>query len=81
MAKAMCLIQSNKTKKCTANSFIYYYLVRVGSVLPGYVNFLSSPVPGGMRGGGSRASQPVTKIYLGIPPLFVMAFRGGILGP
>ena len=71
MAKGVCLIQSNKTKRYNVNSFIYYYLVQVGSGLPGQVNFLYPPVPGGMRGvgGGSRAPQPVTKILLGIPQL------------
>ena len=44
-----------------------YYLVRMGSGLTGYVNFLSPPVPGGIR--GVRAPQPVTKISLGIPSL------------
>ena len=69
MAKGVCIIQSNKTKKYTANSFIYYYLVRVGSGIPGYVNSLSPPVPGGMYRGGSRAPQPVTKISPVITPL------------
>ena len=69
MAKVMCIIQINKTKKCTAKSFIYYYLVQVGSGLPGYANSLSPLVTGGMCvGGGSRAPQPVTKIPPGIPP-------------
>ena len=50
----------------------------MGSGLPGYVNFLSPPVPGGMRGGGgSRAPQPVTKISLGIPQL-VWWISGGL---
>ena len=77
MAKGVRLIQSNKNKNFNANSFIYYYLVRVGSGLPGYVNSLSPHVPGGMRGGGggSRAPQPVTEFLLGIPPPCVMAFR------
>ena len=49
--KGMCLIQSSKAKKYTENSFIYYYLVRAVSGLPGYVNSFSTPVPGGMWGG------------------------------
>ena len=51
MAKGMCLIQRNKTKKYTENSLISNYLVQVGSGLPVYANPLSTPLHRGMHGG------------------------------
>ena len=70
MAKEMSLIQINKTNNCTANSFIYYYLFRVGSGLPGYANSFSPPLPGGMHGeGGVWGSAPCDKKLPEIPLL------------
>ena len=79
MAKYMSLIQINKTNNFTENSFIYYYLVRVGSGLLVYANSLSPPVPGVMwRGGpGLRTLWP---IFFRYSPPWLMACRGIILG-
>ena len=80
MSKGMCLIQSNKTNKCTTNSFIYYYLVRVGSGLPRYANSLSTPVPVGIHGGVQGYAPSDQKLSRDCPPC-VMACRGVSLGP
>ena len=81
MAKGVCLIQSNNTKSYTINSFIYYYLFQLGSGLPGYVNFLSPPVPGGMRGAGVQGSAACDQNFVRDSITCVMAFRGVSLGP
>ena len=81
MAKGMCIIQSTKTKRYTANSFISYYIFLVGGGLPSYVNFLSLPVPGGMRGGGVQGSAACNQNFVRDTPPCVMAFRGVSLGP
>ena len=69
MAKGMCIIKINEDKKYTAISFIYYYLVWVGSGIPGYVNSLSPPMPGGMHGGGVHGSVACDKNFARYPPL------------
>ena len=69
MAKGICLIQSNKTNNYNANSFIYFYLVRVGSGLPGYISSLSPPVPGGIcEGVGVQGSAACDQNFVMYPP-------------
>ena len=80
MAKEVCIIKSNKTKRYTVNSSIYYYLVHFGSGLPGYFNFLSPPVPGGMRG-GVQGSAACDQNSVRDSATCVMALWGVSLGP
>ena len=59
------------------------HLVLVGSGIPGEVNFLSPPVPGGVRGGGGgvQGSAACNQNFVRDYPPCVMAFRGVSLGP
>ena len=81
MAKGMCIIQSNKTKKCTAKLFIQCYLVRVGSCLPGYVNSLSLLFLEVCVGVGVQSSVACDQTFVRDPPPCVIYFRGVSLGP
>ena len=80
MAKGICLIQSNKTNNYNANSFIYFYLVRVGSGLPGYISSLSPPVPGGIcEGVGVQGSAACDQKFVMYPPPLVWWRSGGLV--